>query len=72
MENIVKDFDSFKNVFSSNFYKKVVKKTLVPVNMTKSDFKKIIEKLYQDIKTGNYSPSILRSRLFTYKVNNVA
>lgn len=72
MENIVKDFDSFKNVFSNNFYKKVVKETLVPVDITKDDFKEILEKLYQDIKTGNYSPSILRSRLFAYKSNNVA
>lgn len=72
MNEIVKDFDSFKNVFSNSFYKKVVKETLIPNDMKKIEFKELLKELYNDIICGNYSPSILRGRLFTYKSNNVA
>ncbi len=72
MNKVVNDFESFENVFSNSFYKKVVKETLIPVKMTKQEFQNTLIDLYNDLTTGNYSPSILRGRLFTYKNNNVA
>lgn len=72
MNKIVKDFESFENVFSKSFYKKVVKETLIPINMTKQEFQNLLTELYNDIISGNYSPSILRGRIFAYKSNNVA
>lgn len=69
---IVKDFESFENVFSKSFYKKVVKETLIPIKMTKQEFQNLLTELYNDIISGNYSPSILRGRIFAYKSNNVA
>lgn len=72
MDNIVSDFESFENVFSNSFYKKVVKETLIPIKMSKQEFQNTLIDLYKDIINGNYSPSILRGRIFTYKNNNVA
>ncbi len=72
MNKIVKDFESFENVFSKSFYKKVVKETLIPIKMTKQEFQNLLTELYNDIISGNYSPSILRGRIFAYKSNNVA
>lgn len=72
MDNIVSDFESFENVFSNSFYKKVVKETLIPIKMSKQEFQNTLIDLYNDIINGNYSPSILRGRIFTYKNNNVA
>ncbi len=72
MRKIAKDYDSFKNVFSNSFYKKVVKETLLPIKMSKKEFNTMLAELYNDIISGNYSPSILRGRLFNYKSNNVA
>jgi len=72
VNKVVNDFESFENVFSNSFYKKVVKETLIPVKMTKQEFQNTLIDLYNDLTTGNYSPSILRGRLFTYKNNNVA
>ena len=72
MDNIVSDFERFENVFSNSFYKKVVKETLIPIKMSKQEFQNTLIDLYNDIINGNYSPSILRGRIFTYKNNNVA
>lgn len=72
MNKMIKDFESFENVFSKSFYKKVAKETLIPLKMSKKEFQNILIELYKDIICGNYSPSILRGRIFTYKSNNVA
>ncbi len=72
MNKIVSDFESFENVFSNSFYKKVVKETLIPIKMRKQEFQNTLIDLYNDLVTGNYSPSVLRGRLFSYKNNNVA
>lgn len=75
MDKIIKDidsFESFKKIFSKSFYKKVVKETLIPIKMERKKFQGVLKELYNDIISGNYSPSILRGRLFTYKSNNVA
>ena len=40
--------------------------------MSKQEFQNTLIDLYNDIINGNYSPSILRGRIFTYKNNNVA
>lgn len=72
MNKVVKDFESFENVFSKSFYRKVVKETLIPIKMTKQEFQNLLIELYKDVISGNYSPSILRGRIFAYKSNNVA
>lgn len=72
MNKVVNDFESFENVFSNSFYKKVVKETLIPIKMRKQEFQNTLIDLYNDLVTGNYSPSVLRGRLFSYKNNNVA
>ncbi len=72
MNKMINDFESFENVFSNSFYKKVVKETLIPIKMNKQEFQNTLIDLYNDLVTGNYSPSILRGRLFAYKNNNVA
>lgn len=72
MNKVVNDFESFENVFSNSFYKKVVKETLIPMKMTKQEFQNTLIDLYNDLIIGNYSPSVLRGRLFAYKNNNVA
>lgn len=72
MELLVNDFYNFKKVFSASFYNKVVHETLIPINISKSEFNNLLRQLYDDVVNGNYSTSLLRGKLFFYKTNGVA
>lgn len=70
---MVKDLQSFKNVFSKSLYEKLIKETRVPYNnISKDDFNKTIEELYSEIISKNYSVGNLREKIYDFKTLFVA
>lgn len=66
--------ESFLKIFSQSVYKKIVKESIIPYSSVKTnaDFKKLLEELYDDLISNNYSPLSPISYIFLHKSEFVA
>lgn len=66
--------ESFLNVFTTNVYKKIVNDSAIEYEeeITLADFKKMLNELYEEIITNNYSPQSPENYLYLHKSLYVA
>lgn len=66
--------ESFKKIFSQNVYEKIVKESVLPYSSIKNkiDFNKMLDELYNELISNNYSPLSPVSYVFLHKSEFVA
>lgn len=62
----------FNNIFSKRLYEKIVKENSISLNISKSEYKQILDNLFYKLVNYEYKPSPIVTKIFTYKTNNVA
>ena len=71
----VKYIDSEKEIntiFSKRLYEKIVKENSISLDISKSEYKQILDNLFYKLVNYEYKPSPIVTKIFTYKTNNVA
>lgn len=64
--------EEFKKIFSKRLYEKIVKENFIEMNISKSDYNKVLNNLFYKLDNYEYKPSPIMNKIFTYKTNNVA
>lgn len=70
----IKNQQEFLKLFSSSLYDKVVRENVCrgKIHITKSKYKEILKKVYDELVSYEYIPSPIEEKVFIYKSDKIA